>query len=647
MEEPENKGFIYEFDGFVLDPNERTLTVDGDPLHLPAKEFDTLLYLLQHHGRALSKEELMSAIWRDSFVEESNLAKQISRLRKLLNTGGKELIKTIPKHGYRLTVSDLRVKEPDPMEPVILERRTVRRIKMAYPEAMADEPPSDLRRALLARPTTSRWMWQTGAVVFLAAIAVAVYFWADRRSEGPADLTRIRSVAVLPFRPASAGSTEEHVLLGLTDAVVTKLGSLKEIVVRPTSAVRRFATHDPVAAGRELSVDAVVEGSVQRDNGQMRVTIQLIGVDDGRLMWSGKFDERSTDMFALQDAISEQVALALQPGLSGDELTLLAKHYTTNPEAHYSYVRGRFSWNKRTANDLKEAIGHFNQAIAKDPNYALAYAGLADSYSLLADYAGALPGESYPLARDAALKALELDNSLAEAHTSLAYVNMYFYWDWQAAEGGYRRAIVLNPNYATAHQWYSEFLAAMGRFDEALTAIRRAKEIDPLSPVINAGEIWILYHARRYDEAIEQGKKLQDMRPEFAEVHEYLKRCYDQKGMYREAVASRQMRRKLAGVDPALTPAIKRAEAAKDQRSYWHSRLEQEIEDSKTEHPYPFEMAEIYSQLGDKDQAFEWLEKAFEARVYLMMYLKVLPNLDPLRSDPRFPDFLRRVGLDT
>jgi tetratricopeptide (TPR) repeat protein len=222
---------------------------------------------------------------------------------------------------------------------------------------------------------------------------------------------------------------------------------------------------------------------------------------------------------------------------------------------------------------------------------------------------------------------------------------MYFYWDWQGAENGYRRAIALNPNYATAHQWYSEYLAAMGRFDEALAEIRRAKEIDPLAPVINAGEIWILYHARRYDEAIEQGKKLQNMNPEFAEVHEYLKRCYDQKAMYREAVAARQMRRKLAGVDPAMTAAIKRAEAARDHRSYWLARLEQEVADSSTEPPYPFEMAEIYSQLGDKDKAFEWLQRAFQDRAYLIMYLKVAPNLDPLRSDPRFTEALRGVGL--
>ena len=451
-------------------------------------------------------------------------------------------------------------------------------------------------------------------------------------------------MAVLPFKPVGAEEGDEYLRLGLADAVITKLSHLK-IVVRPTNAVRNYGSHDPLAAGRELGVDVVVDGNFQRIDQQIRLTVQLVSVRDGRLIWGGKFDEKFTDIFVLQDAISEQVARAIEPGLTTEERMLVAKRYTADPDAQRAYVRGRLLWNRRTGRDIAESMKYFMEAIERDPNYALAYSGLADANSLLADYSQALPSETYGNARDAALKALELDEGLAEGHTSLAYANMYYYWDWLAVEAGYRRAIELNQNYATAHQWYSEYLTGMGRFDEALAEIRRAREIDPLSPVINAGEVWILYFARRYDEAIGAGKKLQETNPDFAEINEYLKRCYDQKGMYREAIWARQMRRKLARVDPAEGPALKRAAAATDHQTYWRNRLAQEVEDAKSEPPYPFDMAEIYSQLGDKDNAFKWLENAFLQRTYLMMYLKVAPNLDPLRSDPRYIDLVRRTGL--
>ena len=647
MEGTDDKGVIYEFEGFVLDPKERTLTVNGAPIHLPAKEFDTLLYLVENSGRALTKDELISAVWRDTFVEEVNLAKQISRLRKVLNSRGAELIETIPKHGYRFKATDLRVREPDPLEPLIVEKRSVKRLKVAYPHESSEPRPNP---KLSGESHVRRWR----APVLIAAFGILTllafgfaYMWFDSGPDPSGITGNVRSVAVLPFKPVGAENHDEHLSLGLTDAVITKLSHLKQVVVRPTNAVRNYGSHDPLAAGRELGVDVVLDGNIQRIEQQIRVTVQLVSVRDGRLIWGGKFDEEFTDIFALQDAISDQVARAIEPGLTREERTLVAKRYTANPDAQKAYVRGRILWNRRTGRDLAESIKFFNEAIERDPNYALAYSGLADANSLLADYSQVLPSESYGKARDAALKALELDENLAEGHTSLAYANMYYYWDWPAVDAGYRRAIELNQNYATAHQWYSEYLAAMGRFDEALSELRRAREIDPLAPVINAGEVWILYFARRYDEAIEAGRKVQESNPDFAEINEYLKRCYDQKGMYREAIDARQMRRKLVGIDPTETPAIKRAGEAKDHASYWRSRLEQEIDDAKREPPYPFDMAEIYAQVGDKDKAFEWLQKAYERRTYLMMYLKVAPNLDPLRDDPRFHEMLRGVGLST
>lgn len=614
----------------MVDPFEKLLFIDGVPQHLPAKEFETLLLLIENNGHALSKDEMMSAVWPDAHVEEGNLAKQISRLRKILNSDDEQLIQTIPKHGYRFD-ADLRRTE----EPVILEKRTVKRVSVSLPGSRIERPV--LKGSIARRP----YLVFAILVALLVIAAAGYYFFTIR----PAAPTLRRSVAVLPFKSNPADGDDEYFGLGLTDALVTKLSRISTVTVRPTSATREYGAKDPIVAGRELGVDAVVEGNIQHVGERIRVTVQLVDVQDGGVMWAGKFDEKFTDIFSVQDKISEQVAHELVPDLTRDERMLVKKRYATNADAHAAYVRGRVFWNRRTANDLREAIRQFEDAIAKDPAYALAYAGLADSYSLLADYSGASPRDSYEKARDVALRALELDGDLAEAHTSLAYVNMYYFWDWQRADNEYREAIRLNPNYATAHQWYSEYLTAMGRFDEALGEIHRAQEIDPLSPVINAGEVWVLYFARRYDEAIRKGRNLADMYPEFAEIHEYLKRCYDQKGMYRDAIAERQTRRKLAGFDVIETPALKRAASASGAEAYWSARLAQELDDSKHEVPAAFDMAEIYSMLGDKDKAFEWLDRAFDERLYTVMYLKTAPDLDPLRSDPRFDDLLRRTGL--
>ena len=636
MEVVENRGVVYEFGEFILDPANRVLFASGLPIHLPAKEFDTLLLLVQNNGRALSKEEMMSAVWEDSFVEEGNLAKQISRLRKVLETDGTSYIETIPKHGYRFS-ADLRAVDVDDL-PVIAELRTVKRVTLSLPDTDDGRP----------QLTGTRKRMNAGGIFALAVFAILVclgIFWYWNRETPSASSSRVRSIAVLPFKVVGTDGDEEYLRVGLADAVVTKLSGLKKIVVRPSNAVRAYRDHEPLAAGRALGVDVVLDGNIQRVDQQIRLTVQLISVADGAILWGGKFDEDMTDIFDLQDAISEQVAHAIEPDLTGEERTLLTRRFTTSNSAHDAYVKGRVYWNRRTADDLKVAAEYLETAVKEDPKYALAFAGLADTYSLLGDYRGLPPPEAYEKAREAALKALELDSTLAEAHTSLAYVRMYYYWDWQGAENSYRQAILLNPNYATAHQWYSEYLAAMGRFDEALVEIRRAQEVDPLSPVINSGEVWILYYARRYDEAIEKGRKVIQMNPDFAEIQEYMKRVYDQKRMYREAIASRQMRRKLAGLDPAETPSMKRASAADSPEVYWQSRLEQELIDARTEPPSTFDFVEIYAQLGDKDRAFVWLEKAFEERVYTMTYLKVAPNLDPLRSDPRFANMMRRVGL--
>jgi TolB-like protein/DNA-binding winged helix-turn-helix (wHTH) protein len=637
METAENKRFIYQFGKFVLDPQEKTLFSEGTPLHLPAKEFETLLMLVENNGRALTKEEMMTAIWRDAFVEEVNLAKQISRLRKIFNSNGEKYIETLPKHGYRFSAEVNQIFQP--AEETILEKRTVKRLTVRIENETPDAPPALTPQS---RFLNVRFGLALCTVVLIATVAGA-WLWRSRPQTG----AKIDSIAVLPLKSLTGEENNKALGLGLTDALITKIGGLRQIVVRPVSAVAPYADapQDSLEIGKKLNVDAVLEGTIQQAEGRVRLNVRLLRVENGEQLWAEQFESDAAQIFDLQDRLTAQTAQALRLKLSSGETQQITKRFTNSPEALDAYLKGRYFSSRRTTGDLKAAIGYFNEAIAKDPNYALAYVGLADAYSLLADYDGALPKDAYPKAKEAATKALELDDELAEAETSLAYVKMFYYLDWQGAQDGYRRAIALNPNYATARHWYSEYLTAMGRFDEAFVEARRAKEIDPLSPSVNAQEVWILYYARRYDEALERGRRIAEMMPDYAEIYDPLKRCYDRKGMYAQAIAARQKRRKLAGWDATETAALKSAASTSDAAVYWKKRLEQEIEEARNELPMPFEMAAIYAQLGEKDLAFEWLDKAIENRTYPVMFLRVTPDIDPLRSDARFADALRRVNL--
>jgi len=648
---------LYEFGPFHLDPAEHVLLRDGEPVALRPKELAVLVALVENHGHVLTKDELLKGVWPGQFVEEGNLNRHISSLRRVLgeSSDAPQYVETVPKVGYRFVapVQEIRDRSAD----VVIERHTLARIVTEEEEEEANgrvesesafEPKALLTTGAKDKEVNRGRRLALGAIgVLLVGLTLALTQpWSSRKSQGTKTAATVSSLAVLPFKPIGAGDEDDYLGLGMADALITKLGYIRKINIRPTSAVRRYdtANQDPMAAGRELGVEAVVEGSVQRVGGRIRVTVQLVSVKDRSQLWAEKFDEQFTDIFAVQDRISEQVARALTLTLSSAEQERLTKHYTDNSEAHQLYLKGRFFWNKRTVEGLNKGIGYFNEAVEKDPSYALAYVGLADSYSLLSDYGWLPPKGAYLQARRAAMQALALDERLAEAHTALGLIKTAYDWDWTGAESEYRRAIELNPNYETAHQWYAEYLSGMGRHQEAIIEIRRAREINPFSLIINAVEVSVLCIAREYDQGISQGQKALEMDPHFAEVYGYLKRCYDQKGMYREAIAARQMRRELAGLDAEETAALREAAAATSARAYWQKMLEQEAGESKRELTAGFEMAEIFAQLGEKDQAFARLERAYEERSVMMMYLKSAPNLDPLRSDSRFEDLLRRVG---
>ena len=428
----------------------------------------------------------------------------------------------------------------------------------------------------------------------------------------------------------------------MADALILRLGRLQQIAVRPTRAVQGYEGKalDPIAAGREQQVDAVLDGSFQRAGERLRVRVQLLRVSDGRQLWAEIFDERSADPLFLQDALAEQTAQAIVGKLAGAERQLVTRRDTENAEANRLYTEGRYHWNRRNIEGLNKSVTFFEQAIELDPNYARAYAGLADSYITIADYRALPARESYPKAKAAALKALEIDDTLAEAHTSLAMIKASYEWDWRGAEQSFRRTIELNPNYATAHQWYAEYLAGMGRHQEALAEIRRAQALDPLSLIIRSVEAWVLYYGREYDQMLAQCQRVLEMDASFGEAYVYLGLAYEQKGMFRHALDAYQKYSTLTGYNTPEATRI-RASAIADSRDYWRKMVELAQPPTGSE----FDAAQAWSQLRETDKALDLLEKVYANRDYYVLYLKVHPNLDPLRADPRFQNLLWRTGL--
>jgi tetratricopeptide (TPR) repeat protein len=430
--------------------------------------------------------------------------------------------------------------------------------------------------------------------------------------------------------------------------LITRLSGTGQIIVRPTSAVRQYggSSQDSIAAGRALQVTSVLEGSVQRQEGAVRVTVRLLRVSDGQPMWAAKFDEQAGSLFAVEDSIAERVAAALSAHLNEHGRQLLAKRYTDNDEAHQLYLKGRYFWNRRTAEGYHKAIDYFRQAIDQDPVYALAYAGLADCYLLMGGYDVAPQKEVIPMAAAAARRALEIDPGLAEAHASLALVAQNFEWDWGKAEGEYRRALELNPNYATAHHWYGEYIGLMGRFDQGLVELEQARRLDPLSTIISTDICKVLYHARRYDRAIDQCRKSLWMDSGFPQAWRWLASAYWGKGMIDEALAALEKLEQLEKRPPALSEtalfraaAHNRAEALRRVEYFEHAWKEGSVA--------AYQVAFYYTLVGENDRAFEWLEKGIDERTPWVVGFATNPFVDPIRQDPRYGVLLRRLALDS
>lgn len=640
----------YEFDRFRIDAKRRFLLRDGEIVPVKPKIFDTLLVLTKSAGRIVTKDELIHAVWGDTIVEENNLTHNISVLRKVLgdNRGDHRYIVTIPGQGYRF-VADVKTSNGESGDLVVAAKVSSSQILIKEETEIDDTAPRIKDVLEIRQPVRTRTL--IVLPILLAVVVVSgfayVYFRTLNKTNDSVGISTVRSVAVLPFKSIGTGGDDEYLQVGIVDALITRLSNVKRIAVKPTGAVRKYAAadQDPIVVGRELGVDAVLNGSVQKAGDRIRVVVQLVNIRDGSVLWGDTFDEKLADIFTVQDVISEHVAAALALSLSKEEKDRLTRRETSSPEAYQLYLQGRYYWNKRTQETARKSIEYFQQSIDLDPNYALAYAGIADSYIILGVYSALPPSEAFTKAKAMAQKALQLDESLAEAHTALAYVQFRYEWDWSAAEAEYRRAIELNPKYATAYQWESLNLAAVGRLDEAISEMARAEELDPLSPIINSNMEWVLYLAHRNDDAIAHCRKTLQIDPSFFATHKYLGLVYVQKGMYEQAIAEYLKARDLSPDDHHIVALIGHAYALSGQRDKARMILVELKEMAKQKYIQPWSIAMIYAGLADRDQAIAWLEKAYDDRSSYMVYLKVEPMLDNLRSDARFGDLLRRMHL--
>ena len=649
---------VYEFGPFSIDAGERVLLRDRQPLPLTPKAFDLLLALVENSGHLLEKDELMRRLWPDTLVEEANLSNNISLLRKALGDDSSEplYIETVPRRGYRF-IAAVAGHQNGSSELIIAERTratlTLEQVEESEP-AGTDASPVGRTTAVLdaggKRPSRAIALFVVGlAVAGLALLTARAWTKQEIVPAEPAvglQPISIKSIAVLPFKPLVADSHDEALELGMTETLITRLSGMKEVAVRSMSAVRKYNSleQDPLLVGQQQMVDAVLDGNIQKVGERVRVTSRLLRVRDGQTLWAGTFDERLADLFVLQDSISEKVVAAMAVKLTSDERELLTRHPTNDSEAYQLYLRGRHFYRQGTEESMAKALHCFDSAIARDPNYALAYTGKADVYSASASVY-LHPAEAMPKAREAAQKALEIDDQLAEAHRSMASVKQFGDWDLAGAEKEYRRALEIRPNDPQFVIGFSGILILQKRFEEAFIEVKRAQELDPLSFTVTYRAGWHLYLARQYDLAIEQFREAIALYPNAPEVHRGIGCTLRQKGMYEEAIAEFRKAIELRPQDSYLSD-LGYTYALADQREETKRLLKELKARAKRRYVSALCIARIYAGLGEKDLVFSWLQKGYEERCDHLLILGIDPSFDSVRSDPRFADLLRRLGLE-
>jgi TolB-like protein/DNA-binding winged helix-turn-helix (wHTH) protein/Tfp pilus assembly protein PilF len=620
---------LYEFGPFRLDPNERKLLRGNEIVVLTPKAFDTLLLLVRNSGHLLEKDELITMLWPETFVEEGSLSNNIFLLRKALGENP-AFIETVPRRGYRFVGA---VRQFPPAAPTHPEK----------PHEMGARGFASLP-AKAQRPWRSRAALQIAAVALLALLASAGWFY---RRAGRGGET-IDSLAVLPFVNANADPNTEYLSDGITESLINSLSQLPNLKVMSRDSAFRYKGKDTdvQTVGRELGVRAVFKGRVTQRGDTLNISAELIDARDSSHIWGQQYDRKLSDMVALREELAREMAHALRMRLTGAEERRLTKSYTANPEAYQDYLKGRYWWNKGTEDGFNKGVEYFRQAIAKDPAYALAYSGLADGYSSLADF-GLLPAkEAYLKAKDAALKAVELDDTLAEAHGSLALIKSSYDWDWSGADKEIRRAIELNPGYADAHRLHAEVLWQTGRLNEAIAESKANLELDPIS-LGNNVDLGVEYFlARQYDRAVEQERKVLELDPNYVDAYYFRGIAYLKKSMYKEGKADLEKGVAIAPASEVALTGLGYGYAVAGRRAEAHRILDKLNELSKQKYVSPIWRVKIYAALVEKDKAFEWLEKAYEDHSIVSVgYIKTNPMFDPLRTDPRYADLLRRTNL--
>jgi len=628
----------FRFGAFELDLRTGELRKDGLRIRLQEQPFQVLGMLLEHPGEVVTREELQKKLWpAGTFVDfEHGLNKAINKIRDALGDSAESprFLETVARHGYRF-LGEVKVAEAASV-------RSPELVTQAHPAAEAQ----DLLTGTLTMPkrhlsSLARKISLTVVLLLMASLATwKVHPW-NRASPV------IHSLAVLPLESLSSDASQDYFADGMTDELISDLGQISALrVISRTSVMAYKHAHKPLPQiARELNVDAVVEGTVLRSGDQVRITAQLIEAAADKHLWSRSYEGELRNTLALQNQVASAIADQIRISLNPQEQAALKTAKVVDPEAYQSYLKGRFFWNKRTADSLRAALAYFNQAIEEDPKYAQAYSGLADTYALLGDwqYAAMTTKEALPKAKAAAVKALELDSSMSEAHTSLGYSLRAFDWDFDSAGKEFRRAIELNPSYATAHHWNAMNLGLLGRPKEALVEMRKAENLDPLSLIIDSDLAEFLLLTHSYDESVKQSRKVIEMDPAFATGHKQLGDAYLLKQMDKEAVAELQEAVRLSGGSPICMADLARACVASGKMNEAVKLLSDLKKSSNASFTNAPQIAMIYASMGNNEEAMNWLEKAYEERFNPSILLR--SGFDPLRSDPRFEDFLRRIGL--
>jgi DNA-binding winged helix-turn-helix (wHTH) protein/TolB-like protein len=677
MEQPKQKQGFWEFGDFRIDLENRLLLQRNEIVALQPKTFDLLLLLVENNGRVLTKDELMKRVWPDAIVEESNLTQNIYILRKIFSTDpkGQKYIETLPKRGYRFAISGNELqfrKSAPPSKPLpdlpenpdnkVLSfpvgNEITRQQQLAvgaeglsaesrvghgkhkvldreYPSLQA---PPEAKPSLRQRKISGLQLGAIGLLIVGLLAGSYLLFKPRQAAQKP-----IRSIAVLPFTVLASNNSDTLLGIGIADDLVTRLSKTKQLVVRPTSTVLVYTgkEQDPAAIGRALAVDAVLLGSVRQLDDQIRVNAQLIAVGDGKPLWAETFGEKAADIFTLQDRISEHLSQAMTLELNGEERRQLTKHYTDNFEAFQLYQRGALAMRKRTREGFDSAIGYFQQAVNQDAGYALAYVGMATAYTLQNLFGFTPAREAMPKAEKLLKKALEMDETIAQAHSALAMVKAQYDWNFPEAEKELRRAIELSPNLMEVHQYYALCLAAQQRFEESRKQLDIARQLDPNSQPLGGTAAWIDYLSGQYDATISSSQKLLEANPNFYLAYQYLGYAYLAKRMVEPAVSAFEKARLLSEDAPGTLALLGYAYGVADRKAEAQKMVD-ELRQKKAAAHF---LAWVSIGMGEREQALDWLQKAYEERSSELIYLKASPIYEPLRSDPRFIELLARVGF--